>query len=91
VTLLPGTDAYDMAIDYARRAAEVDDGFQARDAAIYWCDLLAAHRPGEEIAARLEVFHRSPSASTAEHPPGVRFGLARSPRSRFRCAGSLAP
>ena len=59
--------AFDLAIDYARQAADAYGDVQARNAAIYWCDLLAAHRPAEEIAARLEVFSRWPSASTAEH------------------------
>ena len=60
-------EKFEQAIDYAERAAEVDRGWQARAAAVYWCDLLAAHRPNQELAARLDVFHRWPTSSTAEH------------------------
>jgi hypothetical protein len=85
-------DEFDLAIDFARRAADVDRGWQARDAAVWWCDLLAAHRPEEEAAARLEVFRRWPSSSTAEqlrraagntwpvHRDAVLSTLAASPR-----------
>jgi uncharacterized Zn finger protein len=34
-------------------------------AAKYWCALLTAHRPDQLVAARLEVFRRWPSSSTA--------------------------
>jgi hypothetical protein len=61
-------------------------------AAGYWCDLLARHRPDDEPAARLEVLRRWPSSSTAEqlrrasgqawpvHRDEVLHTLARSPR-----------
>ncbi|MBV9593399.1 MAG: hypothetical protein JO147_06365 [Actinobacteria bacterium] len=55
----------DLAIDWARRAADFDHGHQSLKAAGYWCALLAAHRPDELLAARLEVFRRWPSSSTA--------------------------
>jgi Family of unknown function (DUF6880) len=56
----------DLAIDWAKQAADFDQGHQAAMAGDYWCDLLAAHRLNEERAARLEVFRRWPTASTAE-------------------------
>ena len=37
-------------------------------AARYWCQLLAEHRPEEELTARLAVFDRWP---TATHAHGV--------------------
>jgi hypothetical protein len=55
----------DLAIDWARRAADFDHGHQSLKAAGYWCALLAAHRPNELLSARLEVFLRWPSSSTA--------------------------
>lgn len=55
----------DAAIDWANRAADFDHGHQARRAADYWCDLLAEHRPDELLAARVWVFRRWPSSSTA--------------------------
>jgi hypothetical protein len=61
-------EEFDLAIDYAKQAADVDrGGWQARDAAVYWCDLLHTHRPDQELAGRVEVFQRWPSSSTAEH------------------------
>jgi hypothetical protein len=60
-------DEFDLAIYWAKRAADVDGGWQARDAGVYWCDLLAAHRPDHEVAARLEVFCRWPSSTTAQY------------------------
>jgi hypothetical protein len=56
----------DLAIDWARQAAYFDGGHQSLNAARYWCGLLAQHRPDAEIAARLEVFRRWPSSSTAQ-------------------------
>jgi hypothetical protein len=56
----------DLAIDWARQATDFDGGHQSLAAARYWCDLLARHRPDAEIAARLEVFRRWPSSSTAQ-------------------------
>jgi hypothetical protein len=59
---------YDLAIDYANRGADVEGGgWQARDAAVYWCDLLHTHRPDDEFAGRVDVFHRWPSSTTAAH------------------------
>ncbi|WP_157437324.1 DUF6880 family protein [Actinoplanes subtropicus] len=56
----------DLAIDWARQAADFDGGHQSLSAAQYWCELLAKHRPDAEIATRLEVFRRWPSSSTAQ-------------------------
>ncbi len=55
----------DLAIDWARQAADHHPGHQARQAADYWCELLARHRPGELVATRRLVFSRWPSATTA--------------------------
>lgn len=55
----------DLAIDWARQATEFDRGHQSRAAADYWCGLLAAHRPAEELDARLSVFRTWPSSTTA--------------------------
>lgn len=55
----------DLAIDWARRAAEGPQRHQAIGAARYWCELLAEHRPSELPAARLAVFRRHPSSSSA--------------------------
>jgi hypothetical protein len=49
----------DLAIDWARQAADFDGGHQALNAAGYWCDLLARHRPDDEVAARLWTFRRA--------------------------------
>ena len=57
--------AFDLAIDWARQATHFDLGHQAAKASGYWCELLAEHRPDEELAARLEVFRRWPTASNA--------------------------
>lgn len=82
----------DLAIDWARQAADFDRGHQSLAAAGYWCELLGQHRPDAEFAARLEVFRRWPSSSTAErlrraagqqwpiHRDEVLDTLARSPR-----------
>lgn len=53
---------FDLAIDWARQAAEFGPGHQSVDAAAYWCTLLAEHRPQDELPARLEVFRRWPTA-----------------------------
>jgi hypothetical protein len=55
----------DLAIDWARQAAETDRGQQALRAAGYWCQLLDQHCPGQSLPARLWVFRRWPSSSTA--------------------------
>lgn len=55
----------DAAMDWAKQATDFDEGHQARRAADYWCELLADHRPDELLAARVTVFRRWPSSSTA--------------------------
>jgi len=55
----------DLAIDWAKRATDFDRGHQSQQAARYWCTLLAENRPDEHLAARVEVFRRWPSSSTA--------------------------
>jgi len=55
----------DLAIDWARQAADHHPDHQALRAADYWCELLARHRPCELVAARHVVFSRWPSATTA--------------------------
>ncbi len=55
----------DLAIDWAHQATDHDWGHQSLKAAEYWCELLAAHRPAEHVAARQEVFRRWPTATTA--------------------------
>lgn len=55
----------DLAIDWAHQATDHDPSHQALKAAEYWCDLIARHRPAEQLAARQEVFQRWPSATTA--------------------------
>jgi tetratricopeptide (TPR) repeat protein len=56
---------FDLAIEWARQALDVGPGHQSLRAGEYWCTLLAEHRPVELLAARLEVFRRWPSSSTA--------------------------
>jgi hypothetical protein len=56
----------DLAIDWAKQAADFDGGHQSLAAASYWCELLAQHRPEAEVAGRMEVFRRWPTSSTAE-------------------------
>lgn len=55
----------DLAIDWARQAADHHPDHQARQAANYWCELLARHRPKELVATRRLVFDRWPSTTTA--------------------------
>jgi hypothetical protein len=55
----------DLAIDWARQAADHHPDHQALQAAEYWCELLARHRPSEVVATRRLVFSRWPSATTA--------------------------
>ena len=57
----------DLAIVWAKQATDFDRGHQSLKAAGYWCKLLAEHRPAELLPARLEVFRRWPSSSTAAH------------------------
>jgi hypothetical protein len=57
----------DLAIDWAQQAADHHPDHQALQAADYWCELLARHRPAELVATRHVVFTRWPSATTAAH------------------------
>lgn len=57
----------DLAIDWARQAAEFDKGHQAKRAAGYLAKLLAAHRPKELLPERLAEFRCWPNASTAAY------------------------
>ncbi|MDO5735846.1 MAG: hypothetical protein Q4P15_05170 [Propionibacteriaceae bacterium] len=56
---------FDLAIDWARQATEFDRGHQSLTASDTWCNLLSQHRPAQLVAARLAVFQRWPSSSTA--------------------------
>ena len=83
---------FDLAIDWARQALDVGPDHQSLKAGEYWCTLLAEHRPVELLAARLEVFRRWPSSTTAarlyrdaveewpQHRDEVMQRLAASPR-----------
>jgi hypothetical protein len=56
----------DLAIDWARQAAEFPGGgYQSLKGGECWCTLLARHRPAELLDARLATFRRWPSSSTA--------------------------
>ena len=55
----------DLAIDWARQAVDHHPAHQAQEAAEYWCELLARHRPVELVETRRLVFFRWPSATTA--------------------------
>ena len=55
----------DLAIDWAKQATDFDRGHQARRAADYWCGLLEEHRPSEALEARLLVFRKWPSSTSA--------------------------
>ena len=55
----------DLAIDWARQAAEFDAGHQAKRAAGYLAELLATHRPAELLPERLQAFRRWPTSGTA--------------------------
>ena len=55
----------DLAIDWARQATDFDRGHQSLKAADYWCRLLEQHRPAEALDARLVVFRKWPSSTTA--------------------------
>jgi hypothetical protein len=58
----------DLAIDWARQAADFPGGgHQALKAGEYWCKLLAKHQPDKLLDARLTVFRRWPSSSSAAH------------------------
>jgi hypothetical protein len=56
-----------LAIGWAKQATDFDRGHQSLKAAGYWCKLLAEYRPAELLPARLEVFRRWPSSSTAAY------------------------
>jgi hypothetical protein len=55
----------DLAIEWAQRALDIGPRHQSLHAADYWCELLSEHRPSEELDARLAVFRRWPSSTTA--------------------------
>ena len=55
----------DLAIDWAKQATDFDHGHQSLTAADYWCGLLEAHRPAEAMDARLSVFRKWPSSTSA--------------------------
>ncbi len=55
----------DLAIDWAKQATDFDRGHQARKAADYWCGLLETHRTAEALDARLAVFRKWPSSTSA--------------------------
>lgn len=56
---------FDLAIDWAKQATDFDLGHQSLKAADYWCKLLADHRSAKLLDARVTVFRRWPSSSTA--------------------------
>jgi hypothetical protein len=62
---------FDLAIDWARQALDIGPGHQSLKAGEYWCTLLAEHHPIELLTARLEIFRRWPSSSTAAHLYGA--------------------
>lgn len=53
-----GRQRCDLAIDWAKQAADFGLDHQSRKAADYWCKLLAEHRPDELLDTRFEVFRR---------------------------------
>lgn len=55
----------DLAVDWARQAVDFDRGHQSLRASEYWCKLVGTHSPSELLDARVYVFRRWPSASTA--------------------------
>lgn len=55
----------DLAIDWAKQATDFDRGHQSLKAAGYWCRLLEEHRPSEALDARLSVFRKWPSSTSA--------------------------
>lgn len=55
----------DLAVDWAKQATDFGRGHQSLKAADYWCRLLDEHRPDEALEARLHVFRRWPSSTTA--------------------------
>ena len=55
----------ELAIDWAKQATDFDRGHQSLKAADYWCGLLEAHRPAEALDARVSVFRKWPSSTSA--------------------------
>lgn len=55
----------DLAIDWAKQATDFGQGHQSLKAADCWCKLLNEHRPDELVEARLLVYRRWPSSTTA--------------------------
>lgn len=55
----------DLALDWAKQATDFGPGHQSIEAAEYWCQLLTEHRPEELLDARLDVFRRWPSVTSA--------------------------
>lgn len=55
----------DLAIDWAKQAVDFGLGHQTLKAADYWCKLLEEHRPTEVLEARVFVFRRWPSSTSA--------------------------
>ena len=78
----------DSAIDWARQALDIGPAHQSLKAGEYWCALLAEHRPAELIAARLEVFRRWPSPTSASQLHRVVGGAW--PQHRDEVMGRLA-
>lgn len=64
-TALEEIGEIDLSLEWARRAVEFDTGHQSLAAARSWCRLLEEHRPDDLVDARLTVFRKWPSASTA--------------------------
>jgi len=54
-----------LAIDWAKQATDFGPGQQSLKAADYWCRLLEEHRPDGALGARLVVFRRWPSSTSA--------------------------
>ncbi|MDV3220003.1 DUF6880 family protein [Intrasporangium sp.] len=55
----------ELAIHWAKQATDFDRGHQSLKAADYWCRLLEQYRAAEALDARLVVFRRWPSSTTA--------------------------
>ena len=55
----------DLAIDWAKQATDFGPGHQSIKAADYWCELIDEHRPQKSLEARLLVFRRWPTSTTA--------------------------
>jgi hypothetical protein len=82
----------DLAIDWASHAVAIGPWHQSLQAGNYWCELLAAHQPNRLLDARVLLFRRWPSSSTAaglyqvaglswpEYRDEVLAALAHSPR-----------